>query len=162
MNPEMLPPLAPLVFWLRAHFLAVIVGMLIIGEVFFQSAMPYGINRQAQLVENSDDPGELQRATDALEILGLYDIALVGLNRIKNPASQIHVRVAALYGIQRRFLRAEESARRAIEIDPNNAAGYFYLGLAANELDRKNEAIECFRKARDLGLAVPTAYFAKS
>jgi tetratricopeptide (TPR) repeat protein len=108
------------------------------------------------------DPDELKGATDALETLGIYDQAIVGLNRLAElspSSSTAHSHMASLYGILRRFRNAEVHARLAVEVDPENPMGHYYLGMALNELDRTEEALVCFKKARSLGLQLPDAYF---
>jgi Flp pilus assembly protein TadD len=165
LNAQAFPALDQLIFWTRTHFLAVTVCMLVVAEVFLRGAVINGISRLARTVENSRSVKELQAATDALVVLGLYDMGIVGLNRIAEIApesSRNHSHLASLYGIQRRFVRAEEAARRAVTIDPNNKFGHYYLGMAVHELGRTDEAAKCFEKARELGLTMPDTYFPKN
>lgn len=162
LNPAVFPVIEQPILWTRKHFLAVVVTMLIVAEVFLRAAVTNGITRLVRIVEHADDLKELQAASDALSVLGLHDMAIVGLKRIAALApesSRSHSHLASLYGIQRRFLRAEEAARRAIAIDPNNALGHYYLGMAMHELGRTEEAAACFQRSRQLGMALPVVYY---
>ena len=159
LNPDAIPSLVNVILLVRAHFLAIIVTMLTVAEMFMRLAVMNGIARLAGIVEDSHDPDELKAATDALCVLGLYDLALFGLKRLAtsdSDPSSVYSHIASLYGIQRQFQRAEEAALRAVAINPENAFGHYYLGLALNELGRADEAASCIQTARDLG--VPISY----
>ena len=164
LSPQALPDMEPIIRWTRTHLVAIVVTMLIVGEILYRIAVTAGIVRLTQIVETTQNPNELKEATEALEALGLFDTVIAGLDRltamVPDP-SKVYSALASLYGIQRRFLRAEEAARRAIALDPTNPFGHYYLGMAAIEFGRADEAAECFSKARQFGLALPDIYFPK-
>jgi tetratricopeptide (TPR) repeat protein len=159
------PPLEPAIVWTRQHFLSVVVVLLILAEVMVRYAVMTTVARLASIAESSSNREELNQAIDALCVLGVHDMAIVGLNtyiRLFPDDSRALSNLASLHGIQRRYFKAEEIARKAIAADPANFFGYYYLGMATMELGRNDEAHENFQKARDLGMNLPDAYFLRT
>ncbi len=164
LDTKAVPVLEAPILWTRAHFVAIITCMLVLGEAFLRAAVTRGTVRLAHLAENSGNAKELVEAVDALAVLGLDDMAIVGLRRLAEMdprSSRIYSHLASLYGIQRRFIRAEKAAQRAIELDPNNPYGYYYLGMAAFELEQFDLANQSFKSAKQLGLNLPDSFFPK-
>lgn len=125
------------ILWTRMHFLALMISMLILGEVLLRTATLRAIADLALIVEQEDDTEKIKKASDALELLDVHDLAVVGLTRIVSidPGdSKSYSHIAALYGIQRRFEASEAAARRAIALDPRNSFGHYCLGMALGEL----------------------------
>lgn len=60
------------------------------------------------------------------------------------------LREAYLYLMRNELLRAEERCRQVLEIDPDNAEALELLGDVQERTGRVEEAIQSFRRARDL------------
>lgn len=159
LDPASVPALSPVIGAVRQNFVATVVVMLVLGEFLLRGGTTLGVNRLAQITETTENPEELKTAIDALQFLGLYDMAIVGLRRLTTLAPQFSSKaqshLASLLGIQRRFLLAEEAARKSISLDPANAQGHYFLAMALHELGRSKEASKHFEKAHELGLRLP-------
>lgn len=162
LNVEYFPTIEKAIFFTRTHFLSILVFLIVGAEFFLRFSKSIGVTLLAIKAENSNDPEELQTAITGLSLLGLYDFAIVGLQRLINiipDSARTQSNLASMYGIQRRFLMAEKAARHAISLDPDDASGHFYLGLALGELGHTDEAHQCYLKAQKLGKNVPSVYF---
>jgi tetratricopeptide (TPR) repeat protein len=56
-----------------------------------------------------------------------------------------------IYAEKRNFKKAIKDYNRAIELNPGSIYGYFDLGVAYYSLGERDRAIECYKKAAQLG-----------
>jgi tetratricopeptide (TPR) repeat protein len=91
-----------------------------------------------------EDPRALATASRALSLLGRHDEAVTMAYRavIADPENaQWHDRVAwALLSAERQFADAEQAARTAIGLDPDEAHYYFTHGMALDALGHADQA----------------------
>jgi len=99
-------------------------------------------NRAVELVP--EDPRPLATASRALTLLGRHDEAVTMAYRavIVEPKNPLwHDRVAwALLAADRQFADAEQAARTAIGLDPNEAHYYFTHGVTLDALGHIDQA----------------------
>jgi tetratricopeptide (TPR) repeat protein len=100
------------------------------------------VDRAIQLVP--ENPRSLAIASRALSLLGRHDEAVTMAYRavIAEPQNPLwHDRVAwALLAADRHFADAEQAARTAIGLDPNEAHYYFTHGVALDALGHLDQA----------------------
>ena len=100
------------------------------------------VDRAIQLAP--EDPRSLAIASRALSLLGRHDEAVTMAYRavIAEPQNPLwHDRVAwALLAADRQFADAEQAARTAIGLDPNEAHYYFTHGVALDALGHLDQA----------------------
>jgi tetratricopeptide (TPR) repeat protein len=155
LNAETLTPLAPVIEWCRHYVLALLVLAAILSEFALRFIVIRGAARLGEMAERQDDPSLLAKVCDALQALRCHDLAIVGLRRLAemgHAESSVRSSLAALYGIQRRFLQAEASARKAIALDPSNGMAHFYLSAALYEQGRTEEQEASRAEAARLGV----------
>lgn len=99
-------------------------------------------NRAAQLLP--DDPRPLATASRALTMLGRHDEAITMAYRavVMEPENPFwHDRVAwSLLAADRHLADAEQAARTAVGLDPNEAHYYFTHGVALDALGHTDQA----------------------
>ena len=100
------------------------------------------VDRAVQLAP--DNPRSLATASRALSLLGRHDEAVTMAYRavVAEPENALwHDRVAwALLAADRQFADAEQAARTAIGLDPNEAHYYFTHGVALDALGHLDQA----------------------
>lgn len=155
LNAETLTPLAPLIEWCRHYVLALLVLAAIVSEFILRVTIIRAAARLGEMAKREDDPDALAKVCDALQALRCHDLAIVGLRRLAetdHAEAAVRTSLAGLYGIQRRFLQAEASARQAIALDPSNGMAHFYLSAALHEQGRKAEEEASRAEAERLGV----------
>ena len=88
-----------------------------------------------------------------LKNVGRYDEAAAAIKRAQelDPLSSvISVNVSRMYQLQNDHEASIENSLKTIELDPNFAAAYEYLGLSYLKLGRKAEAVSALEKAAGL------------
>jgi tetratricopeptide (TPR) repeat protein len=96
----------------------------------------------------SEDPRPLAIASRALTLLGRHDEAVPMAYRavILEPGNPLwHDRVAwSLLAADRQYADAEQAARTAVGLDPNEAHYYFTRGVALDALGHADQARQAF------------------
>jgi tetratricopeptide (TPR) repeat protein len=102
-------------------------------------------------------PFEVPRLSDAdlaalgmaleMKITGAYGMAC---NGPQNPSKLSTL--AAMYYVHGHPEQAATCFRRVVELEPNESAKYFYLGIACQEAGRDAEALSAYEHSLDLGL----------
>lgn len=71
----------------------------------------------------------------------------------------MHATIGILHFKRGLYAAAEAELKRAIELDPDHAAAYFYRGESLNQLDRVDEALEMLERAVELQPRNARAYY---
>jgi Flp pilus assembly protein TadD len=108
-----------------------------------------------------EDPRPLAIASRALTLLGRHEEAVTMAYRavIADPKNPLwHDRVAwSLLAADRQYADAEQAARTAVGLDPNEAHYYFTHGVALDALGHSDQARQAFLKSLKLEPENPVA-----
>lgn len=77
---------------------------------------------------------------------------------LDSTGSGVHQVLAYLYSVRKEYAKAISEAEKAIEVQPGDADGYAFLGLALSDSGRHKKAIPALKKAISLNPIPPSWY----
>lgn len=117
-----------------------------------------GLNKPEESVSDRDNPERLTTRAESLLKEDRYEEALDAAGSAVDrwpEFARAHVALADALYRRGDFPEAERHYRRAVEIDPQEAAGHFGVGRILRTMGRYGDAAESFSKAAALAPAVP-------